>query len=354
MRTLLLNISLGLFLCSLLGCSVELIRTSDSAKELEYARRLNPNEGPVKITKSKGEPNTIIINWGWNTGGIELSKPCRVKYQTFYFDFIDLIVVPGTLPNGKTYSIWLDTGYRGYALTNSLTIIENDLAIYPLGKESWTSTREGICHLPSLQIGQVTIKNPPCEYLQLQWEVRLIGLPIWQQKGVLIGLNLLKGFGHIVFDNTKKEVEFAPSIPFEPDDPKRWDSYSFKIEKRLLMVDIPVEDQNSHLMFDTCGRYGMVVTSDTWEKLPMRLKTVKVKERKFFSGFLGELSCYKTKIKNLKIGNQVVKNAEIIILPEDSPYLSTVNSISMKYFKKTVVVLDFKRNLMWVKHRGID
>ena len=331
-----------------------MVTTSEMSKELQHARRLAPNRGPVKITESEEEPSRIVINWGWDKERIDLTEPCRVKYQTFYFDFIDLVVVPGTLPNGKTYSIWLDTGYPGYALTNGLTILENDFAIYPLGKDRATSAYTGICYLPSLQIGQATIINPPCYYLQQQWEVRLLGLPIWQQKGVIVGLGLLKDFRYIAFNNIKKEVEFAPTGPFEPDEPEHWNSHPFEIEKRQLMVDIPVEGHNLSLMFDTCGRYGMVVATDMWEKLPTPVKAAKIKESKFFSGFLGQLPCRRARIKKLKIGNLVVNNAEIIILPEDSPYLSAGKSISMKYFKNNIVVLDFERNLMWVKNSGTD
>ena len=347
----------SLFLISLLfisGCSVGLVRTSNPTKELQYARRLDPNEGPVRITKSEGQPNTFIINWSWDKGGINLAKPCRVKYQTFYFDFIGLIVVPGTLPNGKTYSVWLDTGHPGYALTNGLTILENDLAIYPLGKDPGTSAYTGFCYLPSFQIGQATITNPPCEYLQLQWEVRLLGLPVWRQKGILIGLGLMQNFGYIVFDNIKKEAQFASTEPFKPNEPDRWDSYPFQIEKGKLMVDMPIEGHTFSLEFDTCGRYGMVVKPNMFEKLPAKARAAKSKRTKFFSGFLGQLPCHRARIKSLKIGNLTVKNAELIILPEDSPYLSTDNPIGMKYFRKTVVVLDFKRNLMWVKNNGTD
>jgi len=354
MRKIILSGSLALFLCLLTGCSVGLVRTSNPAKELQNVPRLDPNEGPVRITKSEEEPNKIVINWGWDKGWINLTKPCRVKYQTLYFDFIDLIVVPGTLPNGQTYSIWLDTGHPCHALTNGLTIIENDLPIYPLGEDPWTSAHTGLCYLPSLQIGRATITNPPCQYLQQQWEVRLLGLPIWQQKGVLLGLGLLRNFGYIVFNNVKKEAELALTGLFEPHHPGRWNSYPFSIEKAQLILDIPVEGHNLSLIFDTCGRYGMVVSQDIWEKLPTRVKTAKTKQSKFFSGFLGQLPCHRERIKKLRIGSLVVSNAEIIILPKDSPYLPAGNSISMKVFKNNVVVLDFERNLMWVNSNEPD
>jgi hypothetical protein len=349
---MILNSLFSLTLCLLVGCSVELVRTSDPDKELHIAPRLDPN-GLVKITKSEDDPNKIIVHFP--KVKINLSKPCSVKYQPFYFDFLDLIVVPGILPNGKVYSIWLDTGDPGYVLTNSLTILENNLAIYPLGKQGWSSAYAGLCYLSSLELGQAIITDPPCRYLHLQWEVRLLGLPIWQQKGALVGLGLMRDFGYIVFDNISKEVELAPTGQFIPEKPQRWESYSFEIENGRLVVSMPVEDRNSRITFDTCGRYGMVVGLDMWMKLPEATRaSAKIKESKFFSGFLGQLSCRKATVRRLKIGSLALTNAEIVILPEDSPYLTTGYSISMKYFKNHVVVLDFDQGLMWVKKHGAD
>ncbi len=332
--------------CLLAGCSVELVRTSDPDKELRSVPRLDP-KGLVKITESE-DPNKIIVHFPKSR--INLTKPCSVKYQRFYFDFLDLIVVPGMLPNGKVYSIWLDTGDAGYVLTNSLTILENNLAIYPLGKQSWSSAYAGICYLPSLQLGEAIITNPPCRYLHLQWELRFLGLPVWQQKGALVGLGLMREFKYIVFDNMKKEATFALTGPFVPEKPQRWESYSFEIENGRLMVNMPVEDRKSRIMFDTCGRYGMVVALDMWRKLPEEIRaSAKIKKGKFFSGFLGQLPCRKATVRSLKIGSSVLTNAEIIILPEDSPYISTGCSVSMKYFKNNVVVLDFDQSLVWIK-----
>ena len=112
---------------------------------------------------------------------------------------------------------------------------------------------------------------------------------------------------------------------------------------------MPVDGQFFPLMFDSCGRYGMVVKQDFFERLPLKAISGKIRDSKFQSGFLGELPCQRTKVKELNIGNIKVKNAEILILPDESRYTEVASSISMKFFRKTVVVLDFKSELMWVK-----
>ena len=54
------------------------------------------------------------------------------------------------------------------------------------------------------------------------------------------------------------------------------------------------------------------------------------------------------------MGNVVIKNAEVMILPEDTSYLQAdiPGYISIWTFKDTSVVLDFERSLMWVKNNG--
>ena len=334
------------------GCSIKLARMNREDERLRSLPQRDFNEMPLKITKSKEDPNRFTISL-INNSKIQLSRPCRIKYQSFYFDLVGLVAVTGTLPpNGKKYTVFLDSGHPGYVLTNSLTVLENNLAICHLGEVGWFSSDMGFCDLPALQLGQAIITDPPSEYLQQQWEVRLLGLPIWQQRGVLLGLGLLKDFSYIEFDNTKKEVEFSKSKVFKPDKSYLWDTYPFEIKNGRLMVEMPVEGQVFSLMFDTCGRYGMVVGTDFWEKLPLKTSSEKLSNSKFQSGFLGELHCKRTKIKELNIGNMELRNAEILILPKDSPYMAAAISISMKFFRKTVVVLDFKNGLMWVKNNG--
>ncbi len=332
------------------GCSVKLVTMGSEDKRLNFLPRRDINEMSLTVTKSDKDPNRVEI-WHINNSKIQLSKPCRIRYESFYFDFIDLIAVPGTLPNGKKYTILLDTGHQAYAIINSFTMQENNLPFCPLDEIKEIKSYIGFCELSSIQLGQAVIKNPPCAYFQQQWEVRLVGLPIWQQRGVLLGLGLLKEFSYILFDNVKKEVELSLSETFEPAGREKWDSYKFEIKKNYLIVNLPVEGQNFEMMFDSCGRYGMVLNSNFWETLSPKLNYGKIKDNEFQSGFRGELPCRRTKIKRLHIGNTIAKDAEVLILPEDSPYMDVAHSvsISMKYFKKTVVVLDFKNRLMWIK-----
>lgn len=346
--------SLLLILVTMSGCSIRLVTKGTEDKRLRSLPHRDLSEMSLNITSSPEDPNSKIISQ-INNSKIELLNPCRIKYDSLYFDLIGLVAVKGTLPpNDKKYTVLLDTGHPGCAILNSLTILDNDFSICPLGESDVHSSYMGFCELPSLQLGQALITNPPCIYLQQQWEVQIFGLPIWQQRGVLLGLGSLKDFSYITFDNIHKEIELSATEKFIPDKIYRWDHYPFEIKDGQLIVSIPIEGKNCPLMFDTCGRYGLIVAQDFLERLPIKSKPEDIRDSTFQSGFLGQLPCKRTTIKKLNMGSLCIKNAETLILPEDSPYIETAYSISMKFFKKHVVVLDFKSNSMWIKKQNND
>ena len=337
------------------GCSVELVAEKDLANN-PNVRLIDDSEKAIRIEFQQNGDSNDIASVKYIGTSIELSNTCRAKYQDFYFRFLDMITVSGQLPNGKEYSVWIDTGYGGAVLTNGITILENNLAVYPTGR-NLKGEFVGVCHLPELQIGHVKVMNPPCEYLQIHWEWNVLGLPLWKQKGVFVGLRLLESFSYILFDNINKEIEFSVEKAFEPSEAGDWQSYPLELVESdrgypRLMVDIPIAGENQRIMFDTCGRYGIVIGPELWQKISASSKNIKARKDRFRSGFMGWLPCQKAKIPRLDIAGQVVRNADVIILDEDSPYLTEPGYISMKYFKNSMVVFDFRQKLMWVKKAG--
>ncbi len=96
-----------------------------------------------------------------------------------------------------------------------------------------------------------------------------------------------------------------------------------------------------------CG--ALVAKEELWAKLSIANGGIEAKKGNFQTGFLGLLPCRKAKIDTLKIGGMTVKDADVIVLDNDSPYLRGAGYVSMKFFKERIVVLDFKRMVMWVK-----
>jgi hypothetical protein len=349
MPKLLLSGFLGMCVSLAGGCSVDLVRPANPAKELAGVCRSDLNDGPIKIERSEDDPNTFIISF--IDSAMALSKPCRVDYVDFYFDLTHQIAVRGTMANGKEYPVLVDTGFPGGVLTNDLTVLDSNLCIVPFGKDTFNGWQTGFCHIPLLKIGEITLKNPLAEYIQQHWQFKVLGIPLWRQKGLLIGMAIIRQYGYLLFDNVEREVEFSPSGPFEPENVSEWDSYPIDVNERSnrLNVRLPIQGHDYRLMFDTCGHHGMVALPDLWSVLSDNLGDVKVKESSYYSGFHGKMGGgHKAAVRNLEVANLKVKKADILILPEDNKF-TNCSYISMKYFKKTSVALDFQNGLMWVK-----
>lgn len=326
MRKIILSSLLSLLLSLLTGCSYVLVH-SDILKD-------NPNQ-PL-IDSYTGLIKKPII---------ELKEPCRVKYR-----FDSRPIVTGQIPEAREYPVAIDSGSPGFIEVSDIFVRENNLPIYPVGKTaSW-----GFCRLPSLKIGKATIRNPRCTYRAQHWELRVLGIPITKDKLVIVGLRLMKRFRYILLDGLRKEVELSAQQSFTPAEPNNWSQYPCTIEKdpkTILMVDIPIEGEDVHIEFDTGCAYGLTVSSKLWAKLSERVKVKDSKNSKKGSYFSGWIPCQKKLIPRLTVGNKVINNAEVLVLPEDSHHIS---HLGMNFFKNTVVVLDFERNLMWVKNNGAD
>jgi len=360
MRKYLLLLALP-FLLS--GCGFKYVGAKRPEK-FNSARLMDPNHSPFNIIRSDTDPNKRTIKS--HSCKIILEKPCRVNYWKPAFDCAKQVFVAGKLPNGKEYPVLIDSGFVGAEIIlNDLVVKENKLEILystaendkqnisPIKKK----TRGGLCFLPLLEIGELTIQNPFCAYIPWHREFQVFGLPVWQDKNLFLGVSIMSRFRYMRFDNTKMELEFSYNQSFHPEESSKWAHYPFVLRDGeggdgRIMVDIPIAGKICHIYFDTAGA-EMVVMPDMWEKLQKRITATAPRQSKFLSYQHGFLPCRKTVAKRLSVGNIELKNAEIVIMPEDTPYLpkDVPGYISIWTFKDTVVVLDFERKLMRVKNR---
>ncbi|MBL7214986.1 MAG: retropepsin-like domain-containing protein [Phycisphaerae bacterium] len=342
------------------GCGLRYVEVKNLEK-LNSPRLVDPNTSPFEITASQTEPNRLNLRFDTK---ITQEKPCRVNYRWLEFNIGKNVVINGQLPNGKTYPVWIDSGCSGADLLfNPLIVRENKLetlfSYQKLDSETSSSLEQreygGFCYLPSLKIDKLKIQNPYSVFVPWRMEWHALGIPVWRDKRVLMGISLMSQFRYLYFDNVNKQLEFSHSHSFEPMDPNEWASYPMnpRKEDQWAMVDIPIAGIQCNFGFDTGGA-GIVLMPATWEKIRAGIDTTKLKESHFLSHQYGYLPCHKTVVKELSIGNITIKNAKIVILPNDTPYLSkgiTPGYISIWEFKDTSVVLDFEHHLMWVKNR---
>ena len=281
--------------------------------------------------------------------------PFRIKYHSSY-SANRWMAVEGRLSSGRKYPVILDTGASIALFVNDIHIMENKLAIYPLESHSSEPAGWGMCYLPELHIGQVTFVNWPCFYREQHTEVQLLGLPIANGKAVIAGLVALRRFKYIAFDSVRKEVEFSLEEAFNPGQSDSWSQYSFAIEEDLggnafLFVKIPIAGEKTELQLDTGNGRGLSISEELWEKISKKIQHIELRKGTDLYPYIGRLVCKRGVISKLEVGDRIVKNAKISVFPNDSPIVEQCSGLlGMQYFQNTIMVLDFERNLMWVKN----
>jgi len=218
------------------------------------------------------------------------------------------MAVEGNLGNGRKYPVILDTGTSIALFVNDIHIVENKLAIYPLKSLNGDSVGWGMCHLPELHIGQVTLANWPCFYREQHTEVQLLGLPLAKGKALIAGLAALRRFKYISFDSINKEVELSLERLFKPDHSDSWMKYSFVIEEdsggnTFLFVKFPIAGEETELQLDTGSGKGLAIAEEFWEKMRDKIQHVRLKKGRDLYPYIGWLACKQGIIPELEVGN---------------------------------------------------
>ena len=347
------------FSCLVCGCSLGPVNTPSFADD-PSVRRIDPNNGPfVIIEVRRPDPNTgqtcveRIIQWknpriNPNLNG---ARTFAAKYRNLDFRLFSRVSVPIRLGEGRKYWALVDTGYPDSLYLNDGVIRDCDLAVLPLGEHSETASAQGLCEVPVLRIGHATVTHPPCWYEQSQWQFRLLGLPLYRDRMVLIGLRFMQAFPYVLFDNARREVVFSPYDEFEPDDPSQWTSFPFVLEEAggelRMVVELSLGSRDARVEFDTGGaRPGLVLRDDVWQDVDGPDGTA----ARHPSYQFGWVPCRRVVVPELRIGPVVLKDRKAAIVTQDGPLLEEIEGIlSLDYFKRTSVVLDFKQKRIWIK-----
>ena len=350
MRRIILSSLFALFLFLQMGCQTVIV----SSKRLEGMAGVNiiRREGSNYWAKDVFSDYTDSDNVNEYTGQ---QGPFRIKYHPSY-NVNRWMVVEGTLGKENKYPIILDTGASVSLFVNDIHIIENKLTIYPQSRSNNDSVGWGICHVPELHIGQLTLVNCPCHYREQHTELQLLGIPFNKGKAIIAGLAALRRFKYIAFDSINKEVELSANEVFKPRQSDLWTQYPFSIEEDLggnvyLIVKIPVAGKEVELQLDTGSGRGLAISQSLWEQIHTEIQHVRLRKGKDLYPYIGLLSCQKGVIPELEVGNRTVRNAKISVFPNDSPIVEQYSGmLGMQYFEDTEIVLDFERDIMWLKN----
>lgn len=266
------------------------------------------------------------------------------------------MAVEGRLDGGRTYPVILDTGASVTLFVNDVHVVENNLAIAPLGRPKNGSPGWGRCLLPALHIGRISLSDLPCFYREQHTEMRLLGLPLAKDKAMIAGLGVLRQFKYIAFDSISREVELSIEKAFEPEQPDSWAQYPFVIEEDLggnafLFVKITIAGYETEVQLDTGSGRGLAITEELWMELAKRIGHAKLRKGRDLYPYIGLLPCRHGTVPKLTVGNRIVTDATLSVFPDDSPIMDRCSALlGMQYFQDTVIVLDFERSLMWVKN----
>lgn len=363
MRKVILISLLGMYLYALSGCSIQPLRLvrveSDSLEGRTDLPTIDPNSSPYSVSEKKDGPFPYS-SWQIDES-ITQDKPCRIKYNWWYHAIAKIVAVDGRVGNrGKKYPVILDTGSSGSVIAiNDIHVQENKLAIYQFGSDhgGW-----GMCHLPELQIGNASLLNFRCIYHGVHMDLELFGLRIDRDKTTIVGLPAIRKFKYIAFDDIHKEVELSLNESFAPEELGLWSKYPFRIDSdldndvHLLLVKIPIAGKEEELWFDSGGPATLILSQKLWEIVAKRIQNVGTgHDKTFFPGHGKGVMAGNKVIPMLQVGDMTIRNAKITVLPNDSSVVKHAQGLlGMHPFRKTVMVLDFKRNLMWVRNNGVD
>ena len=349
-----------LSLVFLAGCSLVVRQAVVKGRlaDLRNSPRIDPNDpnGLIDTVDVEGDTTSIVIKEGRMDIALE-GSPCRVKYmERSGADLDNGITLEGELAgSSRSYPVRIDTGVPGYLLVNEIHVRENNLPIYHT-----PGSQEGICHLPDLRIGGLTLSNFLAIFKLRHSELQLFGLPIRKDKTIYIGVSLLQQFKYVAFDGINDEVEFSVTKRFEMEDQSLWSHYRFSAKpdangRPRISIQIPIGGQEMTLVFDTGCQPALVTTEKIWEQTRKRFRKIRKSIKTGYAPLAGgNLRSRTVIVKELDIGNRVVKKAYVGILPKDNSVFAGFTGqdgiLGMQCFADTTIVLDFEREVMWVKN----
>ena len=370
MQKTIVNILLGQLLCLLpAGCSLfsPHYAKTNSLENRVGIHLIDLNDGSYSVKAIQRNGGRQDFLWEIDSQ-IKQNKPCQIKYHSSY-DTNRFMVVEGKVENtGRKYPIVLDTGASQSIFVKDSHVLDNKLPIYPLQdiKPEILNAKIGLCHLANLKIGNISLINQPCLYLEQPMGFKWFGLTAVKDDAIILGLPALREFKYIVFDNVNKKVEFSYNklfkplnLPFEKQR-QRWVQYPISIEEdfygnAFLFVEIPILGEKTELQLDTGSGRGLAVAEELWEKISRKIQGVKLSKAKVLYPYMGQLRCKRGIIKKFQLGKKIVRNAKISVFPNNSPVVSESQGVlGMQYFQDTVMVLDFENELMWLRIHKFD
>jgi len=359
-RNLLIVLLLLSVLIQLSGCSLAPHKTADISKNPKAihieTKGLEDIQGLYSNVQTLIDPNTGNRGIAWDLSSymteirnIEIgdNKEVTMKYYRNFVHSAPNVSVMVEFANGRKYPAALDTGFSVNILLTSDIVLDNKFKIHPLTGDTF----QGICRIPEMNVGDIKLEGIQACYYEQQWQLRVLNIPIYSHPYIILGLDFIKAFDYVLFDNVTQKVTFSKDNTFIPDESESWYSYPFAIKSdpnknNRIMVQIPINGQPHELLFDTCGfKPGLSFQKTDWDTFSKEVTFRNLHKSYYDSWQFGRLPCWKATISELSIGEKKLKNVDVHIVDSEDK----LSILSLDYYQDTSIVLDFVNNLFWIK-----
>lgn len=330
------------------GCGGLIEPVLVSNRNMDRVRMFDPNQYSITFG-AREDGRRFFIYEGEGTCGDMVTVPL----EYFEYAFVGLPTVRGEL-NGRAYPFLFDTGCNPYVIVEDRHVYENGMpACFPDPGDR--NNVPAIVIADRLKVGSLVFENHPCFLWKHHAQYRFLGLPAARGRDVMIPLNIMKALRFFEFDQIRHRLRFSPRISFEADDPAEWIAFPFDLQSGNLLLSIPIEDVEATWMLDTGANGQLNMARSLVERvLEQRgdFRSGREKDGWSFAPYAGgKREEKKFTARQVKFGDHLIRAVNASYEPDrdafaDEPYEGV---IGFGFFKKTVMVLDFERGVMWVK-----
>jgi hypothetical protein len=349
----------GLSLLVLSGCSIHPFRTV-TVKGRDIAL-VDPNDtegARPNITITQTEDGDTYYEW---TADISIAQPepCRLKYHWPLWSSGNL-TVNGRL-SGSKYPVAFDTGSApSVVLLNAVHVNRHKLKGLPMGTGE-NSFYGGLCFESELYVGNIVFSEYPALYVREHNQLQFFGIPIDDDDRIIVGLPIMCRFKYFRLDGPRKELEISLKKSFQTDRSDCYEQYPFTVQKlcanrRQLFVTMPVAGEDMTLFLDTGSCSGLNVGESVWEQMQERTGPVELKKTTSYWYPHTTFQCKKGAIRDLEVGGRTLKKGNIRVYPDNSQLIADKRDglVGMQFFNQTEIVIDFERNILWVRNEDAD
>jgi len=334
-----------LLLMILCGCGIIGLKQIPH-KNAETWRTFDPNDYGIEIQRE--ENGSVSYTWSMDA---TLNEDMNIMpYWNPWGDVIGVPSVKGYL-NENPYPVIFDTGCNPLLILGEKIVIENDLAVYFFNPQDIQNSG-GLVIADSLQIGSLELIDFPCGLWEHRAQFEVLGVPIYKPEIMIMPLVMMRKFNYFKFDDIQKEISFSEISSFVPENTSEWLSLPLKFDGLYLLLDVPIEGIDTELRLDTGAGYQMKLDISVIEKLfetrPDFEKAWKNTTYLYGPYEGGKSTEKKFTAKNLQFDGLKLDRVKIIYSNTDQDE-QCHGVIGAELFKKTIMVLDFENNLMWVK-----